>query len=575
MIERAKAYIEGVSNGSIPTGKYIRLAIERHYNDLRRQGAPDFPYYFDEAEAARVLDLYKYFRFSKGNVTGEPFDLMPWFAAIVYLAFGWRRPGGGKRFRKVYCKVARGNAKTANLVAVGTIGFLFDRVTDPEVIWVATKKDQARIGWDRQRKMLQYLVQDVPELGSFLRIPKGQSATTNKITRTDEVISWVTYLGRDSSTEDGGSPSMVLVDEYHAWDSDDMMNVMESGQVKVEDPSTWIITTAGYKPNGPNTQFLKSCKNTLNGIVQNDELLAFIYELDKDDDWRNPEVWFKANPGLGISLTMDNLKSEFGKIQSQGRSKEIDFKVKNLNIEENNEKGWIPDDVWMKCDTPVTLADFEHRVTYAGLDLANTNDFNAFVLFAPAMTAGQKNLCLPFFWTTEDAIEKFRSKRPYVEHWAKDGYIRTTSGNVTDYETIRQEIKGICSNLKQLRAIGFDRALSAYLAPALVEDGFRMEVLVQSWQWLTPAGKHLEVMVAKQELAHGGHPVLRWNMANVVLQFDRNENYLPNKGKSADKIDGAAALLNAIAQYLKERDIPAPVTSYLLDDNRELLELDY
>ena len=88
-----------------------------------------------------------------------------------------------------------------------------------------------------------------------------------------------------------------------------------------------------------------------------------------------------------------------------------------------------------------------------------------------------------------------------------------------------------------------------------------MEVFVQSWQWLTPAAKTLEILVAKAQIAHGGHPVLRWNMANVVLQFDRNENYLPTKGKSADKIDGAAALLNAIGQWLKERD-EAPTTYY-------------
>lgn len=561
-VEKAKAYISGISSGEIPACRYICLAIERHNNDLKRQNAPGFPYYFDEEEAERILSLYSFFRFSKGSVAGQPFDLMPWFAALVYMAFGWRRAGGGKRFRKVYCKVARGNAKTANLVAIGTIGFLFDSVPDPEVVWVATKKDQAKIGWERQRSMLEMLARDEPELQPVLNIPKGHTST--RINRKD-CLSWVTYLGRDSSGEDGASPSLAIVDEYHAWDNDDMMNVIESGMVKVLDPVTWIITTAGYKPQGPNSNFLKSCKNVLDGIVDNDELLAFVYELDEGDDWQDESVWYKPNPGLGISLTLESIRTEYNKIRSQGLQKEIDFKVKNLNMEASGERGWIADDTWMKGDVPVTLDDIKDRVVYAGLDLANTNDFNAFVLFAPPRFEGDPALTMAWYWMPEDAVQKHSTKRPFVGHWITQGYITATPGNVTDYEQIRREIGIICKDLTALRCIAFDRALSHYLAPALIEDGFRMEVLVQSWQWLTPAAKYLEVIAAGESLYHSGNPVLRWNMANVALQFDRNENYLPTKGKSADKIDGVAALLNAIGQWLKERG-EAPTTYYWEDE---------
>ena len=532
--------------------------MERHQSELVKQNTPDFPYYFDEAEADRILSLYQFFRFSKGKVRGEPFDLMPWFAALVYMAFGWRRPGGGKRFRKVYCKVARGNAKTANLVAIGTIGFLFDNVGDPEVVWVATKKDQAKIGWERQRTMLEMLVRDEPDLHEKLNIPKGHTST--RINRKD-CLSWVTYLGRDSSGEDGASPSLTIVDEYHAWDNDDMMNVIESGMVKVDDPVTWIITTAGYKPLGPNSGFLKSCKLVLEGVVDNPELLAFVYELDEGDDWRDETVWYKPNPGIGVSVTMEGIRTEYNKIASQGLTKEIDFKVKNLNMEASGEKGWIADEKWMDNAEPAPIEAFKDRVCYGGLDLANTNDFNAFVLFAPPRHEGDTALVYPMFWATEDSIQKFRTKRPFVLHWVDAGHITVTPDDSTDYEIIRQDINAICSGLQHLMCIAFDRALSHWLTPALQNDGFRMEVFVQSWQWLTPAAKTLEILVAKAQIAHGGHPVLRWNMANVVLQFDRNENYLPTKGKSADKIDGAAALLNAIGQWLKERD-EAPTTYY-------------
>jgi phage terminase large subunit-like protein len=563
MIERATDHINGILSGEIVSGKWIRLAMERHKKDLTRVGSPDFPYYFDENEAERVLNLYKLFRFSKGKESGQPFDIMPWFAALIYMAYGWRRvDGDGKRFRKIYCKVARGNAKTANLVTVGVIGFLFDNASDPEVYWIATKKDQAKIGWDRQRSMLKMLVADYPEIAPVVNIPNGHTST--KISRTDR-LSWVTYLGRDSEAEDGASPYYVLADEIHAWDNDDLLNVMESGMVKVNDPMTWMITTAGYKPLGPNSQFLTACKNILSGITENDELLAFVYELDEGDDWRDENIWCKANPGLGISVSMTGLRTEYNKIKTQGTPKEIDFKVKNLNIEQAGSSGWVADEKWMKCADIPDLDALKNRECWGGLDLANTNDFNAFVLFFPPTETG-KGVLIPYYWIPEDAVEQHRSRRPFVEQWVRDGYLRVTPGNVTDYEMIREDILEIVRPL-YLQSIGFDKQLSSYLAPALVGDGIRMEVFPQTWQWMTPAAKHLEHMVYNANLEHGGNPVLRWNMANVSMQrSDRNDNYLPSKGKSAEKIDGIAATLNAVGQWLKERG-EVQQGSYLFEDD--------
>ena len=570
MIQRAKDYIEGVLSGEIVTGKWIKLAMQRHLDDLKRK---DWQYYFDEEEAERILSIYKMFRFSKGKVSGEPFDIMPWFAALVYLAFGWRRQGGGKRFRKVYCKVGRGNAKTANLVTIGTIGFLFDDASDPEIYWVATKKDQAKIGWDRQRKMLEMLIRDYPDLAPLLNIPKGHTST--KMSRTD-ALSWVSYLGRDSQSEDGASPFYTIVDEFHAWDSTDLMDVLESGMVKVEDPMTWIITTAGYKPQGPNSEFLKACKNMLSGVGDNPELLAFIYELDEEDDWKDKANWIKANPGLGISVSMTGLETEFNKIATQGIDKERDFKVKNLNYEAASQEGWIPDDVWMKGADPVDIESLRGRECWGGLDLANTNDFNAFVLFFPPLFEGDKAYIIPYFWNPEDAIEKFHQKRPFVSRWVDEGYLKATSGNVTDYDQVHDDIVRAAEPFNTV-GIAYDTAFSSYLTPRLIADGFRMEPYPQSPMWLTPPAKQVELLALYQKkegekvvwenaLKHGGNPVMRWMMANVTIKITDAGNSVPARGKSAEKIDGVAAMLNAIGLWLKDRGTPQ-AQSYLFESD--------
>lgn len=565
MIEKALQYITGVKSGDIIAPKWIRLAIDRHHADLERT---DWNFYFDDDEAERILNLFPLFRYSKGDKSGQPFEIMPWFSALVYMAYGWRRNSGGRRFRKVYCKVPRGNAKTANLVNIATIEFLFAGQGDAEVYWLAMNQDQAKIGWDRQREMLKLLVSDHVELKDLVYIPEGR--TSKRIT-LNHGLSLVEYIGQDSDGRDGRSPSCIIADETHEWKNFDLLNKFESGMVKVQNPVTWMITTAGYLPQGPNSDFIRACKNVLQGITDDPELLCFIYEMDEGDEWKDPAVWAKVNPGIGYCLSIDNLQTEFNKITSGGMPKEIDFRVKNLNEEYASQDGWITDEQWMECAGELDWNELRERECWAGLDLANTNDFNAFVLFFPPTYPGQRPVTVPYFWVTEDAIRKSAKQRPFLSQWVRDGFVRETPGTVADYDRIRDDILEIVAPLR-LQAVAFDRALSAYLVPKLLEDGLRMEPYQQSWMHLSPPAQYFERTVLGSEMLHDGNPVARWMMQNIAMQYDRNRNYLPSKGASADKIDFIAAELNAIGQWLTDRG-ESKFTSYLFDETTTLLTI--
>lgn len=579
MIELAHQYIDGVKSGKISSCNWIKLAIDRHFKDLKRK---DWKFYFDESEAEKILSMFAMFRYSKGDKTGQPFELMPWFAALVYLAYGWRRKNGGRRFRKVYCKVPRGNAKTANLVNIATIGLLFDGQGDAEVYWLAMNKEQAKIGWDRQREMLRSMMEDFPELADVLDIPEGKTSARISLKHG---LSWVGYIGQDSKGKDGLNPFYIICDEYHEWPNDYLLNKFESGMVKVFDPMSWIITTGGYLPNGPNSQFLRACKNMLLGIGDNDELLAFIYEMDEGADWNDPKVWAMVNPGIGYSLEIDTIATEYNKIATQGITKEIDFRVKNLNEEYASQDGWVTDKQWMDCAGTYDWEDLKERDCWGGIDLASTNDFNAFTLFFPPVIPGDRAVLIPYFWVTEDAIDKSRKNRPFLDQWVRDGHIKITSGNVTDYDVIHDDIVNICAGLR-LQSIAYDTRLSAYLTPRLIASGIAMEPYSQSWGNLAPPAQAFELLVYAGDpvhrekmrlegkdfsyMLHDGNPVARWMISNIVMQFDRNKNHLPDRGNSADKIDFIACTLNAIGQWLTDRKEPQ-TTSYLFRDGAELI----
>jgi len=264
-------------------------------------------------------------------------------------------------------------------------------------------------------------------------------------------------------------------------------------------------------------------------------------------------------------LTMTGLESEFNKIATGGHDKEVGFKIKNLNIEYQSQYGWIPDDIWMKGAEPFDVSELFGRECWGGLDLANTNDFNAFCLFFPPVYEGDMSYVLTWFWLPDDAIEKHHSKRPFVEQWNLDGYLKNTPGNVTDYEQILNDILEAVQPFS-LQGIGYDRALSHYLTPRLIENGIRMEVYSQAPLWLTPPAKFIERLALSENIRHGGNPVLRWMMANVTMAPTAAGNYYPSRGKSAEKIDGVAAMLNAVGQWLKDRGEPSG-KSYLLEED--------
>lgn len=551
-MQKALQYIDDVKAGHVKTGRYIKLLIDRHLSDLKKSKEKAFPYYFDYDEAAHAVNAFSLFRLPTSNGGNAPFILMPYQECILFMAYGWRKKKNSrKRFRRVYLKVARGNAKTEFLVGVGTYEFAFSDVDNPEVFWIATKKDQAKIGWKRQVTMLKKLVEDEPALESVF----GFHAT--EIFKRGE-LSWVKYLGKDSKSEDGWKPSCALADEYHAHVDDGMVNVMESGFVKREDPMLWIITTAGYNPTGPNSEFLANCKKMLEGALPGENVLPFIYELDPEDNWEDPENWQKANPGIGHVLTIDGLAEEYKKIQIGGKSKEIDFKVKNLNIEQNSKESWIRHEDWVRCGGVIDDAALIGRECYAGIDLSLTQDITALALFFPKKTGEERHILKVFYWIPEENPDIMSKNEVPYDRWINEGRIFTTPGRVINLEETATEMGRIMSQYKVKRA-DIDPWCSAYVETVFKGLGIRVNKFAQQITYLSNPTQALERLILGAEINHGNDPVLTWMVSNCETYRNSNDNIRIIKSQHKNKIDGIAASINAVFGWDQELHTPKGV----------------
>ena len=539
MNELISKYVDGVQNGQRIAGKYEKLAVLRFLSDLEH---PD--YYFDDNYVDWLLNLFQKFRFTNGKWKGKHFKLEPFQAFILANAYGFKRKKDGlRRFNKVYKKIARKNGKTEFLAAVANFGLIFDKENSPEIYWAATKRDQAKIGWRRQKVMIEQMMGESKYVKK--RFGTNQSRIFGKV---DTGFSFA--LGRDSKSEDGLSPHYALIDEYHSHPDDGLLNVLESGMGAREQPLTWIITTAGFNYNSACKQFEDVCKRILEGTVDNDQVFAIIYDIDDDDDWENENAWEKANPCLGTSLNIEFMRSEFKKAKTEGKSKESSFKTKNLNMWIKGQVGWLPQYKWDKLAVPgLNLDSLAGYTCYMGLDLSSTYDISAVALFFPAI---DKPKALIYYFCPSERSYSDDYDYSYNE-WAARDQIIATPGSSVDQELIKNFVLN-CAQIADVKKIGYDKWQSNKLATELMEDGANVESFGQTVSNFNEPLKYLEKLIVDENLEHDGNEVTSWMFGNCSIYTNNTGLRKITKQNDQLKIDGFVALMMALGMYLNEQD---------------------
>ena len=535
MIKELKAYIKSDYDKS---GRLIQLAMDRFLVDLKRKDLV-----FDEKVAEKFFKFANMCNMWKGTKAGEAFPWQLWQKFFLAQVFGWKwKATGLRRFRSVYMQVARKNGKTS----IGAVASIFHITADNVVggqAWIgANREEQARI-----------LVNDAGQ------IIKASPALRKHYDTWDYLgtIKKVAYpkkkgilspLGRDSKTSDGFDPSLGIIDEYHEAKDDSLLNVIESGMGAREEPLMMVITTAGFSRQTPCYSNLRRTGiGILEGTLEDDSFLPLIFEMDDGDDWEDEKNWYKSNPNLGVSVFPEFLKNRFNKAKNEGGTKEVDFKTKNLNVWTDASSVWIPDRVWAKNKIEPTASE----VWFMGADLGSVSDYTAVILFSLPDGRGIHSV-IPFFWIPEEKIsEKEGSESINIRNWIRDGYLRVTPGNTTDFAQIEEEILQIGQEYN-IHAYGFDPHQAVQMMTNLASNALNVVKIPQNKSRLSEPAKTIEKLARESKLAHGDHPVLRWHVSNAVAEIDNNNNYRILKEHANNKIDGVSALMNAIAVWQQE-----------------------
>jgi phage terminase large subunit-like protein len=545
-VNLAEQYIDDVVNNRIIAGDSIKRAVFRHLDDLKH--AKERGWYFDKRAGGVAIKAIKLIPHTSGKWAGQPFQLQGWQAFVLWSVYGWKlKATKDRRFQKVYIKIARKNGKTEFLAAIACLDMTIFGIEGGELWWAATKKEQAKIGWKRQHKMINKLC----------AMDKGinRMFETNKLRIINKKMSmFADSIGRDSNTEDGHLVYRGYIDEFHAHKTDEMVNILESGSVSFEGSCIWIITTAGYNKASYCKHFEDSCKQVLQGKKENHGLFAMIFDMDEGDDWEDVSSWYKANPGLGVSPTLNKFRQIYQNALTEGASKRIDFLTKNLNVWTNSEVTWIVPEIWHKSGqgSEVTKEDLKGRECYGGLDLSSTKDITCLSLEFPL--DNDYYAVLLFAWIPEDTARE-RAKEDGVKYleWIDEGWLFTTPGNVVDYNYIKQFIAELKDSY-DIQAINYDRWNSSQLVNDLVDEGAPMHPFGQGFASMSGPTKEVERKVLRGQYVHFNNPLLAWRIDNVMILKDAAGNIKIAKDKSSEKVDGAVAMVMSEGAWMSLKE---------------------
>lgn len=549
----AELYAREAAGGRVVCSRWIKLAAQRHLDDLRDGAKRGLS--FDPAAGQHALDFFSFLRHSKGEWAGQEFILQPWQQFIVWCLFGWKRTvDGARRFRTAYAEIARKNGKSTLAAGIGLYLFFADGEQGAEIFCVATKKDQAKIVFseaERMRKASPALKSRIVSFRNNMNIP----ATNSKFEP----------LSSDEDTLDGLNISGAIVDEYHAHKTRLLIDVIETATAARRQPMTFKITTAGYDRETVCFTDREYAIKVLEGMVQDDTLFAVIFALDEDDNWEDERNWPKANPGLNVSVKLDDLRRKANKAK-QDPSSLNSFLRLHLNVWTNQETAAIKMDDWNACvgfslqntDPRKLREEMEARLAgapcFIGCDLSSTEDISASVKLFPPLTSEDKYIVLADFWIPEDNIDrKVKEFRAPYDVWAREEFLHTTPGNIVDYDIIKARVLADFERY-DVRELAFDPWNATQFANSLQSGGIAAERLVKFNQTISmfaePTKRLIEELVLGRKLAHLGDPILRWMASNLVVWEDGNGNKRPTKKSSRFKIDGMVALIMALGRAI-------------------------
>ena len=525
-------YADAIQTGRVTVGKWIKAVYRILLDGLEQKR-----WFFDAKKANKAIRFIENFcHHSEGR--NDLLKLELWQKAIVSAIFGIVGENGYRQFREVFILVARKNGKTLFAAAIIAYMAYLDGEYGAKIYCLAPKLDQADLVYDA----FYQIVQSNDELSDPSLTKKRRSDIY-----IEQLNTSIRRLAFNSKKSDGFNPHLAVCDEIEAWPGVQGLKqyeVMKSALGARKQPLILSISTAGYLNDGIYDELIRRATAFLKGTSDECRLLPFLYMIDDQSKWDDIEEIKKANPNLGVSVSVDFYIEEI-KIARLSLSKKAEFLCKYCNIKQNATIAWLEySDVENIAGEKYTLEDFRGCYCVAGIDLSRTTDLTAASIVIEKN--GKFYIFTRFFMPKNRLQKAMEEEGVKYDIYEKQGFLTLSGENYVNYRDVYDWIVMLVKKykIKPLK-IGYDRYSSQYLVQDLDLSGFHTDDVYQGTN-LSPLLDEFEGNLKDRRLAIGENTLLRAHLLNVAVQISSGNGLKkPVKIEPRLHIDGFISVICA------------------------------
>ena len=562
---------DAVIRGEIPVCKEVSMEMNRIDELIRNPGF----YYDDKA----VEGWIKYCENELTLTDGEDLHLLDSFKLWGEQVFGWyyfversvyvpRSDGHGGHYvtksikkrlvNKQYLIVGRGAAKSLYDSCIQSYFQNVDRSTTQQITTAPTMKQAdevmspLRTAIARARgPYFKFLTDGSLQNTTGSKIDRVKLASTKKgiVNFLTESVIEVRPMSIDKLQ--GSRCKIATVDEWLSGDiREDVIGAIEQGASKNDDYLIVATSSEGTVRNGPGDTIKMELMEILKGDYYNPHVSIWWYKLDSVNEVADPEMWLKANPNIGKTVTYETYQLDVERAEKAPAAKN-DILAKRFGIPMEGYTYFFTYEETL----PHRRRDYWQMACAMGADLSQGDDFCAFTFLFPLPNDcfGVKTRC----YITEMSLMKLPlAMRNKYEEFIDEGSLIIMEGTVLDMVEVYENLDAhIVEREYDVRCFGYD----PYNAKDFVErwqsenGPFGIEKVIQGAKTESVPLGELKKLAEERMLLFDEH-LMTFCMGNCITLEDTNGNRKLWKKRYEHKIDSVAAMMDAFMAFKLNRD---------------------
>jgi phage terminase large subunit-like protein len=562
---------EKVIRGEIPINKEISLEMNRIDALIANPGI----YYDDKA-----IDGFIAFCENECTLTdGSDLYLLDTFKLWAEQIFGWwyyversvyvpNKDGHGGRYvrkkikkrliNKQYLIIARGAAKSMYLSLIQNFFLNIDPSTTHQITTAPTMKQAdevispIRTAIVRARgPLFQFLTEGSLQNTTGSKANRVKLASTKKGIENFLTGSLLEVRPMTIGKLQGLRPKIAGVDEWLSGDiREDVVGAIEQGASKLDDYLIIAVSSEGTVRNSSGDTIKMELLNILKGDYINPHVSIWYYRLDDIDEVSNPEMWIKANPNLGKTVTYETYQLDVERAENAPAVRN-DILAKRFGIPMEGYTYFFT----YEETIPHRKRDYWGLPCALGADLSQGDDFCAFDFLFP-LSNGGFGIKTRSYISSKTLMKLPGAMRAKYEDFLKEGSLQVLEGTVLDMMEVYDDLeKHIEERSYDVRALGYD----PYNAKEFIErwerenGPYALEKVIQGVKSESvPLGELKKL--SEDHLLEFDEELMSFSMGNAITLEDTNGNRKLLKKRYDQKIDNVAAAMDAYVAYKANKE---------------------